>query len=683
MKHLKFKNIKSNKRIRNKTNTFLFYLLCVLTLSLTVGYAAINSDVSVSGEASFRTIEEIRISDVRMHEVTNGALESYSSNYNKDTVITGVDLPYTNSTITYKVEVTNYGSVAMKIDSITNESFNNNDMEYTTSGYTLNTFVSPGQTVELYITFKYKTTITTLPTNTKLDSNIKLNFVKPESILAVGSNGNGTSTFLYGTLKKNQIESVEFRPTIDVGESAIGSWDASLNRDATVIAWYTDTNSNNKYELYIGGNGEVELSQNSSNLFAYFTQLKTINFNNSLNTSKSVNMEGFFRNCNQLTSIDLSQLNTSNVTNMTRMFASASRLSSIDLSALNTSKVTNMSYMFSSAIALKTIDISSFDVSNVTNASYMFQNTRVTEIDLSAFTSNKLQDISHMLASANNLTDVDLSVMNLSGVTNMSYLFSGCESLQEITLTGVNTSNVTNMTALFNNCYNLGSIDLSDLDTENVVYMSAMFLNCTNLEEVDISSFDTSNVQAMNFMFALVDDYGYGYGIRNIIGLSNLDTSSVITMAGMFTAIDLTGNIDLSSWDVSNVLYDSEIDYNNDETSPSYFMWDGNNDLATAASTHINDNFGFADMFSQSTITSLNLSTWALGDEAYLSRTFYSMNKITNLDIRNMDFATTQDKDWMVSNVNANCLITIKNNTTQGILQQINSNLNNFVIASS
>ena len=52
-----------------------------------------------------------------------------------------------------------------------------------------------------------------------------------------------------------------------------------------------------------------------------------------------------FKECSNLTSLDLSNFNTENVTDMNGMFYGCTKLESLDLSNFNTAKVTKMNYV--------------------------------------------------------------------------------------------------------------------------------------------------------------------------------------------------------------------------------------------------------------------------------------------------------------------------------------------------
>ena len=391
------KKISIKKDVKNRTELMLFLLFACFTLCLSVGYAALNSDLKISGEANFRVVKDIRITDVSLYETTNLGLESYTSKYSKDTITIGSDLKQVNSTISYKVKVQNSGTVVMWIDSI-EETKNNDNIEYVLEGIGIKEFINPGEEKEFALKIKYKDGITVLPGNTNIDTILKFNFIKPESTLAQADKSDQTNPFYNGSIAKEKIESIEFRPTLDVVDNAVGSWDASLDRNGTVIASYTDSDKNGLYELYIGGIGIVNAPADSSYLFRYFNNLTKINFNKYFNTSSVTSMAGMFDRDAQLASLDVSSFDTSKVTNMRLMFSNCNVLTKLDLSNFNTSNVENFGAMFQLCNALADLNITSFDTTKATNISYMFNQ-------------------------CNSIKNLDLSHFNTTNVTNMEVMF--------------------------------------------------------------------------------------------------------------------------------------------------------------------------------------------------------------------------------------------------------------------
>jgi len=157
-----------------------------------------------------------------------------------------------------------------------------------------------------------------------------------------------------------------------------------------------------------------------------------------IDTTNVRDMNGMFRNCSGLTSLDVSSFITTNVTDMGYMFNACSNLTSLDLSSFNTSNVTNMNGMFQGCTNLTSLDVSSFNTSNVRNMSSMFSNcSNLTSLDLSNFNTTNVTTMEYMFAAFNgdlNLTSLDLSSFDTTNVTTVYYMFQGRTRLNKLYL---------------------------------------------------------------------------------------------------------------------------------------------------------------------------------------------------------------------------------------------------------
>ena len=658
------KNIRYKKDVKNRTELMLFLLFTCFTLCLSVGYAALNSDLKISGEASFRVESDIRITDVSLYETTNLAVENYTSKYSKDTITIGTKLTQVNSTISYKVKVQNSGTVSMWIDSIEEDAKNNSNTEYVLEGIGLKELINSGEEKEFIVKIKYKNNITTLPDNTNLDTILKFNFVKPESILASGSDTASTSTFFNGTLKKEKIESIEFRPTLDVVDNAIGSWDASASKNGTVIASYTDTDGNGLYELYIGGIGEVNAPRYSYHLFHNFKNMTSLVFNGLLNTTNVTKMNYMISNNMSLESIDVSSFNTSNVTDMLGMFEGDEKLISLDLSSFDTKNVAGMYFMFSRCYSLKNINLTGFDTSNVTFMGYMFQNCRSLEsLNLSNFNTSKTNNMKAMFGGCSNLLQLDVSSFDTSKVTDMTSMFYGCSSLTVLNVSNFNTSSITSMSNMFYNCSKLTDLDVSSFDTSNVTSMNWMFNGMSSLKSLDLSNFNTSNVTDMSGMF-------WNCSSLTNLDLSSFNTSHATSMQSMFQNCSKLTKIDLRNFDTSNVITMQGMFYE------CYSLTTLNlSSFNTSKVTNMKMMFDDCKK-----LTDLDLSNFNTNNVLNMNSLFMNCRLLEKLDISSFNFSNVTDSSSMFYNIPSNTLIYTKNDTSKEFILGIRNDLSNIQI---
>lgn len=391
-------------------------------------------------------------------------------------------------------------------------------------------------------------------------------------------------------------EGASFNRCIPQSATSIVFTDAALPSTATAITVAEDDTTNGVVGWRAGrifyvssqGHGKVKANADMSYMFtaqiknqqdSYDTvpavklQIQSIDFTN-LDTSGVENMEGLFKGCSSLKTLNLNIFDTSKVTDMAYMFEGCSKLSGLDLSSFDTSKVTDMSAMFYCCYALTELDLSSFDTSNVvqtyagkdgnyeytedsneTDWSYndewaynytingtsykgMFAQCRKLKkltLDKEKWNTSAMEDMSAMFYACGSLTDLDVSFFNTENVQSMMAMFGGCKELKQLDLSHFNTLNVSDMSKMFLLCRNLTALDLSHFDTSNVTNMSEMFGDCSSLvtktqeqDGLDISSFNTGNVGNMSRMFQTC---------RNllILNLRHFDTTGTTTMDSMFS----------------------------------------------------------------------------------------------------------------------------------------------------
>ena len=240
--------------IKNKEKIYIA-LIVVFVLLLGVGYAFLNSRLSMQGKIAVRVKEDIRVTNYYLKSTTNGAKE-INSEYKKKSIMTNISLPNIDSTIAYQGEITNIGTFAMVLDSINNLVGDNENIVYDISLKVGDLFYGNGEKYTFTVTFKYKDGLTEVPENTELNSTIGFEFKKKESVLAKGSSS--TTVIFNKQLDKSKIESIEFLDYIEPSYEVVDKWDASDKKDGSVMAWTVLDEDTKLYKLYIGGiNGVV------------------------------------------------------------------------------------------------------------------------------------------------------------------------------------------------------------------------------------------------------------------------------------------------------------------------------------------------------------------------------------------------------------------------------------------
>jgi len=92
---------------KQKIVVSIFIFLVILFTSY--GYAALNTSLSISGEAYLRKERDVRVTNLKLTSISSGGYEVYNNKYSKDTVSMFVNLPK-NGTATYEIEIKNTSS---------------------------------------------------------------------------------------------------------------------------------------------------------------------------------------------------------------------------------------------------------------------------------------------------------------------------------------------------------------------------------------------------------------------------------------------------------------------------------------------------------------------------------------------------------------------------------------------
>jgi surface protein len=337
----------------------------------------------------------------------------------------------------------------------------------------------------------------------------------------------------------------------------------------TITGKWEPLDENNKYEF---DSYNKVVWKNSRNKIKFIKFGSTTGITNQI--VKPTSMAYWFYNCYSLTDFDSTNLDTSNVTDMSYMFYNAGSSAFIlDLADWNTSSVTNMSYMFGYAGSrAKTfeLDLSNWDTGSVTNMSYMFgcagYVATTFNLDISSWNTSRVIDMSGMFNCAGTKDsefDIDLSNWDVSSVINMGAMFAGAgENSKTFTLdlSEWDTSSVVDMGAMFSGAGENSktfTLDLSAWDTSHVTDVYSMFSSAGSSATtftLNLSNWEMSSVTNMSYMFNQAGQNSTSWSVE---GLDTWNVSAVNDASMMFYnsgRYASTINIDLSSWDVGNII---------------------------------------------------------------------------------------------------------------------------------
>lgn len=206
-----------------------------------------------------------------------------------------------------------------------------------------------------------------------------------------------------------------------------------------------------------------------------------------------------------------------------------------------------------------------------------------------------------------------------------SSLFEDLEELEKIeNIKYLDTSNVVDMSAMFNDLKSLNQLDLSNLNTSKVTTMTGMF-SSSQIKKLNLNNWDTSNVKDMSNMFRGAPRTSFGPTRIEELNISKWDTSKVTDMSSMFSGMEDLKTIDISNWNTSKVTNMSAMfSENRDLNELQINNWDTSKVRTIAWMFRGMDN-----------IEELNLSNWNTSMVRDIYNTFLDMKKLEKLNISN------------------------------------------------
>lgn len=278
-------------------------------------------------------------------------------------------------------------------------------------------------------------------------------------------------------------------------------------------------------------------------------------------TNKATNLVGMFKNCSNITSLDLN-FELEEAAPMQEMFSGCTKLESISgIEEMSTEGLTSLNSMFRNCHKLKDLDLSRWDVSSVTNMDYMFTNCyELTGIGGFDWETENLISAIAIFANCKKLVidgenisfnwnPISLTYIFNEDSKNPLSMFTGCESITYLRQYDPDDwgsqCTINNMAYMFANCTNLKEYYFSYFNNYGeVTSFSHMFANCTNLNSVGGSQYGVTDTSYMFYNCTKFSEWGYQ---------EDFNTSRVTNMNYMFYNCKLLGTAGSSDWDLSRV----------------------------------------------------------------------------------------------------------------------------------
>lgn len=430
----------------------------------------------------------------------------------------------------------------------------------------------------------------------------------------------------------------------------------------------------------------------------------TFNISISFPWTKVVGTAQMFKDCVNLTTLDVSTWDMSNVLTVQGMFNGAG-ITELDLSTLDWKSVRDAgqvfysmpncttiklpknlapimaNHLFWNSAKLTTIEgLDTIDMSNCKSIKSVFCNTNYT--DMTGITNWNTSNVENMsfAFSYNTATSIDLSNWDTSSATNMSYMFALSSITDYSSIYNWNTSKVENVYDIFYKNTAVTSLDLSNWDFSSCTDMAYAFNNtfnltslklpqninkvttlkgtfmCTPIESLDVSNIDTSNCTNLvaTFQASYKDPntkkYTYYY-INNLTGYENWDTSNVTDFQSLFYYQSKLTSLDLSNWNLENATNLGWMFYNCTSLSELKMP-------SPCSSKCTNLKSIFCGCYNLQDLSIVE--NWDISNVTNLAYTFAACNALTSLDLSKWDTSNVTNMSGLFGYVSS-----IKNNYMQ------------------
>ena len=201
-----------------------------------------------------------------------------------------------------------------------------------------------------------------------------------------------------------------------------------------------------------------------------------------------------------------------------------------------------------------------------------------------------------------------------------SISFAGCTGLLEVTMIGIDGIEYAN---LFDGCTNLTYVNMNNWIDNGVTHTGNMFKNCTSLVTIDMEDWDKTKLMYIGSMFSGCSSLTTINGVENLIG------PRVQLGADIFYKCSSLTEIDISGWD--NRIYDMRNMFYKCSNLTKII---GVEKLVTKYNVNIMDTFSGC-----SSLTEIDVSGWDVSNVVYGYSVFAGCSGLTELDLSNWDIS--------------------------------------------
>lgn len=244
-----------NSRQLFRISVFISFLFILSVFS--IGYANLSTAASLQGDVLLKAYTgRIRITGITVSSLTGSGTNQYDPTYYSTIGSFGLALPTLDSEVTYTITITNESDSDKMFKGINENVYDNSYIEYAYSGLLVGNVLSPGESVDVQLTFKFKDGLSMVPNKYDLSTLLHFEFSNDSfknletsinTVVADFSTGDTYGTFVVTVTNPNDAD-VNF--SFLLGNTQLKLYDdlGQIER----LSYNIGANQTEQYTIYIG-----------------------------------------------------------------------------------------------------------------------------------------------------------------------------------------------------------------------------------------------------------------------------------------------------------------------------------------------------------------------------------------------------------------------------------------------
>lgn len=167
--------------------------LCLIICLMAVAYMSFYAQLTINAKGNLSGTWSVKIENITTNEIVGNASNKTNPTFTDNTATFYSLLELPGDSIEYAIKVTNYGTINASLKKVNLDYVKNDDIEFTSYGFSAGDIIKSGESKTLYVKVKFKESGAGATTNANLK--VSLDYGQADSVEASFSTINGAITY--------------------------------------------------------------------------------------------------------------------------------------------------------------------------------------------------------------------------------------------------------------------------------------------------------------------------------------------------------------------------------------------------------------------------------------------------------------------------------------------------------